>query len=75
MASAAGKGEQGLRLKKQNLVIFKANVTNKLEHIYNISRSLMTDIKQFYEGPDFMVGNEPCLSEKISVYRCQLSDI
>ena len=62
VAQAASKGEQGLKVKKHNLVQFKANVSNKLEHIYNISKNLIGDIKTFYEGPDFMVGNEPCLS-------------
>ena len=46
-----------------------------MEHIYNIAKNLMVDIKTFYEGPTFFVGSEPCLSEKISVYRTQLEDI
>ena len=64
-----------MRLKKKNLVALKNNVSNKLEHIFNIAKNLMVDIKAFYEGPTFFVGNEPCLSEKICVYRCQLEDI
>jgi len=75
VAQAACKGEQGLRLKKQNLVAIKANVSNKLEHIFNIAKNLMCDVKSFYEGPTFLVGNEPSLSEKISVFRCHLEDI
>ena len=35
----------------------------------------MNDIRIFYEGPDFMVGNEPCLSEELSVYHSHLLDI
>ena len=62
-------------MKKKNLVALKNNVSNKLEHIFNIAKNLMVDIKSFYEGPQFFVGTEPCLSEKISVYKCQLEDI
>ena len=75
VAQAANKGEQGLKLKKQNLVNLKSNVSNKLEHIYNISKNLMNDIRTFYEGPDFLVGHEPCLGEKMSVYRTHLEEI
>lgn len=75
VAQAAGKGEQGLKIKKQNLIRFKANVSNKLEHIFNIAKNLTHDIKTFYEGPEFMVGNEPCLSEKMSVYLGPLQEI
>jgi len=68
VASAASKGEEGLRVKKQNLVAFKMNVSNKLEHIFNIAKNLQIDFKNFYEAPQFLVGNEPCLSEKLSVF-------
>ena len=33
------------------------------------------DIKTFYDGPDFLVGNEPCLTQEIGLYQKMLSDI
>ena len=54
---------------------FKANVSNKLEHIFNISKNLLIDIKAFYDNPNFQVGIEPCLSEKMSSYSVHLEDI
>ena len=32
----------------------------------------MLDVKNFYEGPNFLVGNEPSLSEKMSVFKSHL---
>ena len=72
MDQASSKGEQGLRIKKKNLVSFKSNLSNKLDHIHNISKNLIGDVRTFYEGPNFVVGNEPCLSDKMSVYHCHL---
>ena len=69
VAAAATKGEVGLRKKKENQAVFKANVSNKLEHIFNISKNLQGDIKAFYESPRFLIGNEPSLSAKQSMYR------
>jgi len=40
VAQAASKGQEGLKVKKQSLVIFKKDVANKLEHIYNIAKNL-----------------------------------
>lgn len=40
VASAASKGEEGLKLKKKNLIAFKMNVSNKLDHIFNIAKNL-----------------------------------
>lgn len=72
VAAAATKGEAGLRRKKDNQAFFKANVSNKLEHIFNISKNLQSDIKAFYESPRFLIGNEPSLSADLEVYRIEL---
>ena len=62
-------------MKKQSLVTFKKNVSNKLEHIFNIAKNLQIDFKTFYESTQFVVGNEPCLSDKLSNYNGMLSEI
>ena len=51
VAKAADQSEAGLKLKKKNLLALKANVSNKLEHIHNISKNLQFDLKAFHEGP------------------------
>ena len=75
VAKAASKGETGLKMKKTNLVAFKTNVSNKLAHIFNISKNLQNDIRLFFESPQFIVGNEPCLSEKPTLYNGILQEI
>ena len=75
VAQAANKGQAGLKVKKQSLVAFKKNVSNKLEHIFNIAKNLQLDFKAFYESHQFVVGNEPCLSDKMSLYSGMLSEI
>ena len=75
MAQAAGSTEEGLRKKRAKQVSFKSFVSNKLEHIYNISKNLMSDIKGFFEEPDFLIGIEPCLTEKMGTYFVHLEDI
>ena len=75
VSKAASKGETGLKIKKQHLVAFKTNVANKLAHIFNISKNLQSDIRLFFESPQFIVGNEPCLSEKPTLYSGILEEI
>ena len=75
VAAAASKGQEGLKVKKQSLVVFRKDVSNKLEHIFNISKNLQIQFKTYYEGSQFMVGNEPCLSDKLSHYTDILTEI
>ena len=35
----------------------------------------MVDIKSFYDSPNFQIGEEPCLDDKMSSYRVHLEDI
>ena len=55
--------------------MFKKDVSNKLEHIFNISKNLQIQFKSYYESASFMVGNEPCLSDKMSLYTGILGEI
>ena len=75
VAQAASKGQEGLKVKKQSLVVFKKDVSNKLEHIFNISKNLQIQFKTYYESASFMVGNESCLSDKLSLYTGILGEI
>eukprot|EP00354_Favella_ehrenbergii_P008061 CAMPEP_0170459614 /NCGR_PEP_ID=MMETSP0123-20130129/6247_1 /TAXON_ID=182087 /ORGANISM="Favella ehrenbergii, Strain Fehren 1" /LENGTH=76 /DNA_ID=CAMNT_0010724265 /DNA_START=249 /DNA_END=479 /DNA_ORIENTATION=- len=44
------------------------SVERSLEEVDELSESLKEDIEDFYEGPGFMVGHEPCLTASMGAF-------
>ena len=64
-----------MTVKKSRLGALEANVNNKLEHIQNIASSLQRDIREFYDSPDFIINDLPCLSVEFEEYDVSLVEI
>ena len=64
-----------MTVKKSRLGALEVNVNNKLEHIQNIASSLQRDIREFYDSPDFIINDLPCLSVEFEEYDAALFEI